>query len=155
MSLRSTKKPSDKSKANSSSCRTKLMDYLARRDHSELELRKKLARDFTPQEIEQAIADAREEKWLAPPLEQSERVAQMLHNKGKGHFYIIHYLRKKGLPEIPRDPQLETRKAFAIIESRFPAEGAYTMSEKQAIARHLNSRGFDEETIRRIIYEEL
>jgi SOS response regulatory protein OraA/RecX len=131
------------------------MDLLARRDHSEAELRVKLGRNFTRAEIEDALERARESRWLALPDELAERVALSLHNKHKGYLYISHYLRKKGLPQVAKDSQLEMRKAFAIIENRFASEKRYTREEKQKIARHLSGRGFDDETVRRMIYEEL
>jgi regulatory protein len=135
------------------SARNKLMDFLARRDHSERELRTKLSRHFAMAEIDEAIAFAKESKWLGDPQELAERVAQQLHQRHKGHLYILNYLREKGLPKVEKDPELEMRKATTVIATRFADREALSFSEKQKVARLLNNRGFDEETIRRMIYE--
>lgn len=133
----------------------KIMDLIARRDHSELELRRKLQDDYTPEEIENALEMARESRWLAPPEELAERVAMHLGRRRKGHRYIDRFLRSKGLPAVARDLDEEVEKGLALIRvklrARLEDETALGLEEKKKIQRLLANRGFDDETIRRVI----
>lgn len=124
------------------------MDYLARRDHSEKELIEKLSNHFEWEEIEPAIAEMKERGWLLPPEELAQKVTESLHRKNKGHLYIQHFLRKKGLPGTEKDPERELSKAWDLIEakSKGPADAKRSASL-------LKNRGFDTETISRVIHE--
>ena len=119
------------------------MDYVARRDHSEKELRQKLRLRFSQDEIDQAIEFAKQKKWLASTDEEllmfSCKVAEALHRKKKGIVYINHYLKKKGLPPIKKDLDRELEKARSLL-------GAKKLQPQKA-QRFLSSRGFDFETI--------
>lgn len=142
------------SKGPTRSARNKLMDLLARRDHSEKELRTKLKqRDFTSEEIEQAISDARERKWLATPAEIGAKYADSLHGKNKGIHYINHHLQAKGLPTIPMDSDLELEKARRLVENKFSAADGLSKTELAKVGRFLVSRGFDAETVRKIVFK--
>ena len=131
------------------SARNTMMDLLARRDHSEKELRNKLKiREFSDQEITRAIEFAREKSWLPNNESQNEqfslRMAQGLHRKNKGILYINDYLKKKGLPHIKKDSELELDKALSVLENK-------KLKEKMKIGRFLMSRGFDSETVRQAL----
>ena len=58
----------------------KTADILARRDHSEKELREKLSRFFPPDLIETVVSEARERRWLAPPEELARSAARSTRN---------------------------------------------------------------------------
>jgi len=140
--------------------RHKVMDLIARRDHSELELRRKLANaEYSAEEIEDAIAYARQNRWLAPPEELAKRVAARLDSKRKGHRYIELFLRSKGLPSIEKDTENEISKGRALVLSKIGAQlresldsGAQIDYEsRKKIHRLLANRGFDDETIRQVI----
>lgn len=136
------------------SARNKLMDLLARRDHSEKELRTKLKqRNFTSVEIDAAISDARDRKWLGPPEEIGGKYADSLHGKNKGIHYINHHLQGKGLPTIKMDPDLELEKARRLVENKFSGVDGLSKILRARVGRFLTSRGFDAETIRKIIFE--
>lgn len=126
----------------------KAMDFLARRDHSEKELREKLARDYDDDEIETTIQEVKERGWLLPPEELSEKVTNELHRKRKGHLYILNFLRQKGLPEVPKNPEIEMEKALQILESKMKDPG-----DTQRTVSLLKNRGFDTETITRVLHE--
>jgi regulatory protein len=130
---------------------TKIMDYLARRDHSEKELRKKLSEFYTAEEIHEAIEIAKDKKWLASTdselLAFSEKVAYALHRKKKGIIFINHYLREKGLPPVKRDEAIELEKAKKLLKiKKFELQKA-----RDKAKRFLASRGFDFETIGKTI----
>lgn len=131
----------------------KLMDYLARRDHSELELRTKIQNTgkYSPQEIEAGIAWIKEQNWLPDPVDLAERTARQLHEKPKGYLYIYNYLKRKGLPPVDRDPGLEMDKARQFAQSRYGDQISGDNMEK--LIRQLRSRGFEEETLRKVYYE--
>lgn len=135
----------------SKSARQSAMDLLARRGHSESELIAKLARKYPQEEAEEAARFARDSGWLTPPAEHAERVATELGNKRRGHQYISSYLAAKGLPPPPPpDPEDELRKAREFAESKLAHPYPYDYEEQKKLSRWLSSRGFDEETIRRV-----
>jgi regulatory protein len=139
------------------SARNKMMDYLAHREHSESELRLKLKDDFTPVEIDQAIAFAKEKGWVPNSEEDlralSEKTAAALKRKGKGQLYIDQYLEGKGLAPVKVDSAEELEKARQLVENKFSDLNKMNEKEKVKAARFLISRGFDEETVRKVIYE--
>jgi SOS response regulatory protein OraA/RecX len=126
----------------------KAMDYLARRDHSEKELIEKLRNFFTDTEIKTTLAEVKARGWLLPPEELSQKVTEQLNRKNKGYLYICHFLQKKGLPTLERDQEQELTKAMSLIESKIN-----DTSDTQKLSSLLKNRGFDTETIGKVIYE--
>jgi regulatory protein len=165
----------------------KVMDLVAMRDHSELELRQKLKeyfrrniqyrkklaqkanRDFTDdseanrqeiaEAIEGAIQFARDQKWLGDENVLAGRMANSLHRKNKGIGYINNKLKQKGLPTVTTDRDLELEKALTLVKNKFSGFSALSYDEKRKeqarVARFLAARGFDPDTVRKVIYEEL
>lgn len=143
------------------SARNKLMDYLARRDHSELELRQKLKRFYSVEEIETAINYGKEQGWIPNDLPGTtalaNKTAEALHRRKKGILFINSYLRKKGLPEVQSDRELELEKAEDLVKNKnlFSATQAKDLKAKRQqlgkIGRFLSSRGFESRTIQQII----
>jgi regulatory protein len=126
----------------------KAMDYLARRDHSEKELIEKLSRFFPWEEIEPVLQELKDRGWLLDPQELAAKVTESLHRKNKGYHYIQHFLRKKGLPGTAKDSEREWNKARELIETkRKPSDNPKRMVSL------LKNRGFDTETISRVIHE--
>ncbi len=132
----------------------KTMDYLAQRDHSSSELRAKLARfEFSPEDIEAALGHVESKGWLLTPQALAQKVAEELHHKKKSHEYILQYLQQKELPPVPRDAELEREKALATLGKRFSPLSKHSDVDKKKIISFLHNRGFDEETIQRVINE--
>jgi regulatory protein len=127
----------------------KLMDYLARRDQSELELKRKLKKNYSPEEITAVLEWARQHKWLAEPETISQKVANTLHRKYKGIHFINQYLREKGLPSVGRDGEVELEKARHLVKNKS------SKKDKNKLIRFLASRGFDSEIIRKVTHEKL
>lgn len=137
----------DKKKTDETA-RTKAMDYLARRDHSEKELREKLRCFFEEEEIDEALAELNERGWILPPHELSEKVAGQLSKKNKGIYYINQYLQEKGLPPVERDASLEFEKAMEVCRQK--------LQDPKDIAKLsslLKNRGFDTETLSQVVHE--
>ena len=141
--------PAPKAKSRATrSARTKVMDLLARRDHSELELCRKLAPHFPTDEILEAIAFARENNWLAPQEVIAERAAQALARKNKSHRYISRFLQNRGLPPMARDREGEVAKALAIVKPFLARRQNFEVYQaRRKIIRLLINRGFDSETV--------
>ncbi len=127
------------------------MDLLARRNHSELELKKKLAGIYPDDDVIDAIRNAQDNGWMLPAEEISERVAVELGRKKKGHRFINQFLRNKGLPPVVKDTEAEVEKARAIVVAKLRKEGPYDRAEQAKIYRLLANRGFEDDTIRRVI----
>ena len=124
------------------------MDYLARRDHSEKELIEKLSKDYETEEIERALTEVKERGWLLPPHELSEKVTEQMHRKNKGHLYISDFLDRKGLPGVAKDLEIELRKARSLAQSKLKDP-----KDTKRLAALLKNRGFDTETIAKVIHE--
>jgi len=134
----------------------RVMDILAQREHSEKELRQKLQDKFASTEVvEAAVRFAHDNHWLEDEAELSLRTAETLHRKNKGIEYINNYLREKGLPEIAADESLELEKALALVKEKYTENHAFTEEEKAKMGRLLLSRGFDNDLVRKVIYEKL
>jgi SOS response regulatory protein OraA/RecX len=125
------------------------------RDHSERELRQKLKRMYEPKEIDEAIEFAREHNLLAPEEAIAERTARALGRKRKGHRFISQYLKQKGLPAVAKDADDEVRKAIELVEAKLKLDSGeirkLDFEKKMKVQRLLANRGFDLETIRRVI----
>lgn len=130
------------------------MDLLARRDHSEAELRERLAADFSAADIDDALEHARERRWLPEADALAGRLAESLHRQGRGIEFINRKLEEKGLPPVPADDELELEKALRLAETKRP-EGELDRAAREKIGRYLLSRGFEDEIVRKVIHEKL
>ena len=126
----------------------KAMDYLARRDHSEKELVEKLAAHYPMDQVKDTITKVKERGWLLPPNELSQKVTENLNRKYKGYLYIQHFLRRKGLPGTAKNPEIEFEKANYLVQNKVK-----DLSDTKRLVSLLKNRGFDTETIGRIIHE--
>lgn len=132
-----------------------MMDILSRREHSEWELKHKLMlRNFSEEEISNAIEKAKSSQWLGQPEEAAQQLADQLHRKNKGIEFINSTLAEKGLPSVSRDEALELEKAEALVKTKYSGFSEYTRDEKIKVARFLTSRGFDSSTIRKVLKNE-
>lgn len=132
--------------------RKKIMDHLARRDHSEKELRKKLREKFEDHEaIEKAIEFVKEKKWLGDPQKLAEQMSNMLHRRNKGSRYIQNYLKEKGLPDVSVNEDLELQKAKELISKKFKSNDR-SKSTLMKMSRFLQSRGFNGNIISKVIF---
>jgi regulatory protein len=119
-----------------------ILRYLARRDHSERELRRKLNERFSPEAIDASLREAQERGWLPAAEVLSERVADQLRRKGKSHAYINRYLQGKGLPPQPLNRAAEQDSATRLLLKRYPNFHELGFAERAKALRWLRSRGF-------------
>ena len=129
-----------------------LTRYIGARDHSEKELRTKLGQKYPEDLVEEMVALAYENNWMADPQELAQRTAENLMNKGKGPRYIANYLFEKGLPEITIDREEALKAAHEVAEMKFGDLKELTYDDKPKVQRFLQSRGFSHEVINTVIF---
>lgn len=141
--------------------RKKIMDYIAIRDHSELELRQKLESQCEPEIIEQALVWAQKQMWMAKPQQLQEKVVDQLNRRGKGVIAINEVLKDKGLPEVKLSVDTEYKKAAQIITAKWShldfqdIDLNESQKLKSKIIRFLIARGFESEVAQQILKDEL
>lgn len=132
------------------------MDFLARREHSEQELRRKLvARADDADEVEEVLRQLKEERLLSDER-FTEAYVHHRFSAGIGPIKIRYELRQKGVEEGLADAFLEpladewddlmrrqrARKYGATIPEGY--------SERMKQARFLQNRGFSPESVMRL-----
>lgn len=137
------------------SLRARALRLLARREHSRLELQRKLAphaRD--PDEVANLIEDLVRRGWLS----EQRVVEQLIHvRRGKlGSQRIRQELLDKGIAEelvaqaLPQLKEGDIEAARAVWQRKF-GKLPRNMAERAKQARFMQSRGFALETVLRVI----
>lgn len=142
----------DKPKIN---LKTKAVDYLSRREHSRLELSRKLAKFSVDEaEINKVLDDLQLGNW-----QSDERFAQAYAHKNSakhGLVRIIHDLRQHGISESCiqdiRDSmgESEYNRAYLVWQKKFD-QVTDNPKEYAKQYRFMLSRGFTNDTIRKIL----
>ena len=129
--------------------RARALRLLARREHSRLELTRKLAPHAeSPQALEQLISELKTRNQLSDERFAEERARWLARKYGAAK--IRHDLKSKGI-----DPSIVERissaddleRAAGILRRKY-REPAATREERVRRARFLLARGFSHETIR-------
>jgi len=127
------------------------MDLLARREHSRLELRRKLsARGFPDTMIEQAL-DGLEDDGLLSDQRFAESFAGSRLRRGQGPQRILAELRQRGVAEALALRAVEEldadwfAEARAVRARRFGPAAPASFKERARQARFLQYRGFSTE----------
>lgn len=135
------------------------LDLLARREHSARELRDKLLQKFgSGAPIEPELSRLQDE-GLLDDARFAEAFVRMHRNRGHGPQRILHELSQKGVDAVIAEACVEPRSAEwitqlrAIRARRFGDDPPASTAEWQRQARHLQSRGFSPEQIRRAMRE--
>lgn len=135
----------------------KVADLLGRRNHSEKELREKLAKFFEAPLIDEVLDEAQQRNWLLPPEELAQSAAQNWGRSNKSARYIQEQLKKRGLPFVEVDEDEELEKMRRLLEKKFrlASEDAVGLSydDKVKAYRFLKYRGFSDSMIRKVIHE--
>jgi regulatory protein len=138
------------------SIRNKAMDLLARREHSEYELRQKLkSRDYDVDAIDAVLQELKQDHLLSDARFAGAYVNHRF-NAGVGPLKIRYELRQKGITEVLADEFLEPfsdRWNQLMMQQRvrkygktIPADYADRMKQ----ARFLQNRGFSPESVMRL-----
>lgn len=130
------------------------MRLLAQRDHSEIELRRKLVRqqDVSVDEIEQTISYCHKHHWL-DDSQFAQRYVSSRSKKGYGVQRIQKELEAKGIAREHIHHALAESKidwnslALCIVQRRFGRKLPSEWKEKMKVQRFLLYRGFLKEEI--------
>jgi regulatory protein len=135
--------------------RDRALAYLARREHTRLELAQKLDRaGYSETDIEPLLDDFSQRGWLSNQRFAESYVQQK--QKRFGTVKLAHELRSRGVDEstvqqaliTAKDAELE--RAREVWEKKFGARPANAL-EKAKQMRFLQGRGFSIELIRQIL----
>ena len=136
------------------------MDFLARREHSEVELRRKLAkRGFDAGLIETTLADLVAENLLSN-TRFAEAFVHSRFKKGSGPQKIHAELRERGIDEglidasIAEFDQQWRERVREVREKRFGAGLPGDFKERARQMRFLQQRGFTSEQISGVFKDE-
>lgn len=137
------------------SLKTRALGYLARREHSRLELERKLARHAqTPEELS-SMLDTLEQRGFLSATRMVEHVVHIRRGRF-GSQRIVHELREKGIAEnlivavLPNIKETEQDNAREVWRKKFgvmPADA----KELGRQMRFLVGRGFTTEVIRQVL----
>ena len=137
------------------SLRERALGLLSRREHSRLELRRKLAaHSEDADELDALLDDFEKRGWLSA----QRFVEQVVHARSGryGSRYVAHELREKGVAEelitqaLPRLKENEFESARAVWAKKFGTPPA-DVREKAKQMRFLASRGFEREIIFKVL----
>ena len=138
------------------SIRNKAMDLLARREHSEYELRQKLkSRDYDVDAID-AVLQGLKQDHLLSDARFAEAYVNHRFNAGVGPVKIRYELRQKGVTEVLADEFLEPlsdRWDQLMMQQRIRKYGESIpadYAERMKQARFLQNRGFSPESVMRL-----
>ena len=132
------------------------ISYLSRREHSEYELRKKLAPYAeSPEELDAVMLRLKKENW-----QSDSRFLQATANVGAqkwGAIRIAAKLRQHQLSDEQVNATLQSlqgsehERAKAVWEKKFKGQAYTTAQEYAKQARFLLSRGFSPDIVRKVI----
>ena len=137
------------------SLKIRALDYLARREHSRLELKKKLTPYAPTLEELSFVLDSLEQCGLLSAGRMVEQVVHVRRSKF-GSRRIVHELQQKGIDEdliaaaLPHLKETELETARTVWRKKF---GAMPINAKERAKqiRFLMSRGFTSEIIRQVL----
>ena len=138
------------------SVRNTALDILARREHTRLELSRKLkAKEFSEQEIEAQI-DTLVEEGLQSDERYAESYVNMRRNRGYGPLKIKQELQQRGISSelvdhfIDFNDKIWIDTADQAYEKKFAAKPLDSANERAKRMRFLQSRGFTGDIIQEI-----
>jgi regulatory protein len=132
--------------------KARALRYLVRREHSRLELARKLAPHAGSPEVLDAVLESLAAKKQLSDVRYAEERVRVLARK-YGPAKIRHDLRAKGIGEEIVDRVSaggELERARAILNRRY-RQPAATREEQAKRARFLHGRGFSTEVILRLV----
>jgi regulatory protein len=135
------------------------MDLLARREHSEQELSRKLAsRNFEPELVESTVSELVSE-GLLDNARFAEAFVHSRYQRGQGPYKIRAELRERGIDdgliaECLDDPDLQWSGLLEQVRiKRFGPEPPADFKERSRQMRFLQQRGFTSEQVNKAFRE--
>lgn len=135
--------------------KARALGYLARREHSRLELERKLEPHAQTSEELSSLLDTLEQRGSLSAVRMVEQVIHMRKSKF-GSQRIVHELREKGIAEnliaaaLPNIRETEQENARKVWRKKFGAMPA-NAEELGRQMRFLMGRGFTAEVIRQVL----
>lgn len=136
--------------------KTRALGYLARREHSRLELERKLAPHAQSSAELAAVLDTLEQCGFLSAVRMVEQLVHVRKSKF-GSRRIVHELREKGIPEnliaaaLPNIRESEQSRARDVWQKKFKAMPA-DAKELGRQMRFLMNRGFAADVIHRVLH---
>ena len=132
---------------------------LADREHSRLELRRKLlARDYDPLDVEDALHSL-ENQGLLSDERFTEQYVNVLKRKGFGPLRIRSLLRERGINDTMIHEWVDNREdewrhqMTETARNKLGLDTGKDFNEKSKIARYLEYRGYPESMIRDYLFD--
>ena len=142
---------------NPADIRLAAMNLLARREHSQRELRQKLRRRFPKDELVQIEIERLAQENLQSDARFAEAFLLQRADRGYGFMKVRQELRDRGLSdsEINRavdDAEVDwSELAREVYNKKFGAESASDLSERAKRSRFMQYRGFDRDDYQSLI----
>jgi regulatory protein len=134
----------------------KAMRLLARRDHSERELKSKLKQRgrFSDEDFGRVLEWLKDLGYMGDEQDLAGRWIKQWRSEGRGRMWITGKLRTKGLkaPDL-RDDEDEETAARTFIDKKLRGKSLSSLSfdEKAKLSRSLISRGFSTSIVATVI----
>jgi regulatory protein len=142
----------DRQAADEAACKRIAIDLLARREHSRLELERKLATRGFPEAVIAPALDTLEQSGLLVATRFTESFIRSRLAKGQGPVRIRAELAERGVgdaAEALRGSDIDwLASARAVLRKRFGAEPPRDYRERGKRARFLQYRGFTADQVR-------
>jgi len=137
------------------SVRNSALDILSRREHTRLELSRKLrAKDFSDDEIEDQL-DILKQEGLQSDERFAESYVNMRRNRGYGPLKIKQELQQKGVAGemvddfVEFNAQVWIETACQAYDKKYSVKSLNTANERAKRMRFLQSRGFTGDIIQK------
>jgi regulatory protein len=142
----------DPEAADEAACKRTAVELLARREHSRLELERKLAARGFPEAVIAPALDALEHSGVLAATRFTESFIRSRLAKGQGPVRIRAELAERGVgdaAELLRGSDIDwLATARAVLRKRFGAEPPRDYRERAKQARFLQYRGFTADQVR-------
>ncbi|MFV1998077.1 MAG: regulatory protein RecX [Acidiferrobacterales bacterium] len=152
--------PGKEVKWDNAKARKRAMDLLARREHGQLELERKLVQRGCPQDIASQTLNDLEHDGLLSDQRFTESLVQTRCDQGHGPVRIRHDLRQKGVADSVIDQWLDERSEqwltliTRVKQQKFGDDLPGDYKERARQARFLQSRGFTAEQIHTVLKDD-
>lgn len=140
-----------------SEARQRALGWLARREHSAEQIRRKLARLSCAPEVSAALVEALQAEGYLSDARFAESLARSRRNRGFGPLRIAADLRQQGVeaelaaPHLERDNERLLAEARAALRKRFGAAAPLDRKALAQRARFLSYRGFPADVLRQVL----
>ncbi len=135
----------------------KIMDLMARRDHSAREIQNKLKRRAEPDTLKAALAWAEEQSWIPSEEKLQDQVTRAMSVRKKGQNALNLKLQQLGLKPVRLNADVELEIALRALESRFKSDILKGLDfkefqkQKAKTMRFLLSKGFSSSVIQKAV----